>query len=107
VGILLLGAVISAGCQQTPTLAVANWGNDSVTEYALTANGNVPPTATLGGGNTGINLPFGIASDSVGSLRIGNGLGGFNGIGGSVTSYVRGAAGNSAPIRQLQVSTPA
>jgi hypothetical protein len=34
----------------------------------------------------------------VGSLRIGNGFGGFNDIGGSITSYVNVANGNSAPI---------
>jgi hypothetical protein len=80
---------------------VVNWDNASVTEYPLNANGNIAPIATLAGSNTGLDLPLGIASDRVGSLRIGNALGGLNGIGGSITSYVKGAQGNSAPIATI------
>jgi hypothetical protein len=102
---LLLEVIVLVGCQKKASVAVVNWGNNSVTEYALTANGNVAPSAALSGSNTGLDLPFGIASDSVGSLRIGNGLGGFQGIGGSVTSYVSGASGDSAPIATIAGAT--
>jgi len=92
---------LAAACSQSPYLAVGNALNNTVTEYPLTANGNVAPSATLSGSNTGIDLPFGVASDRVGSLRVGNGIGGLNGLGGSITSYVTGATGNSAPIATI------
>jgi hypothetical protein len=99
--LFLLSAITLSGCQHPSYVAVVNWNGNSVTEYPVTANGNVAPAVTLAGDKTGIDLPFGIASDKVGSLRIGNGIGGFNGIGGYVTSYVNFANGNSAPIATI------
>src|SRR6476660_5776374 len=52
-------------CRRTAMLAVVNWNNNAVTEYPLIANGNATPTATLVGSDTGRDLPFGNASDSV------------------------------------------
>jgi hypothetical protein len=80
-------------------LAVVNWNNNSVTEYDLPLNGgNVAPSVILAGSNTELNLPFGIASDSVGSLRVGNSGGP---ISGSITSYANLANGNSAPVSTI------
>jgi len=93
--------LLLSGCQPWAYVAVTNVNPYSVTEYPVFATGNWAPAVTLAGNNTGIDLPLGIASDNVGSLRIGNGLGGFNGIGGSVTSYVNFAEGNSAPIATI------
>jgi hypothetical protein len=93
--------LLLCGCQQPAYVAVVNWDANSVTQYPVTATGNVTPAVTLAGDKTGIDLPFGIASDEVGSLRIGNCFGGFRGIGGSVTSYVDFAKGNSAPIATI------
>jgi len=40
---------------------VANSSSNAVTIYPAGSNGNVPPTVTISGQNTGLNLPLGIA----------------------------------------------
>jgi hypothetical protein len=92
--------LLLSGCHPA-YVAVVNWNVNSATASPVTANGNVAPAVTLAGDKTGIDLPSGIASDEDGGLRIGNLAGGFNGIGGSVTSYVNYGKGNSAPIATI------
>jgi DNA-binding beta-propeller fold protein YncE len=49
---------------------VANHGNNTVTVYAANANGNVPPLAVIGGSNTGLDQPGGIALDATGKIYV-------------------------------------
>ncbi|MBV8809583.1 MAG: hypothetical protein JO033_12995 [Acidobacteriaceae bacterium] len=62
--------------------------------FSANSNGNVPPAATLGGPNTQLNLPNGLAFGigmTGGRLYVANG-------GGTVTEYAQPAMGNQAPI---------
>ncbi|HVR46469.1 MAG TPA: hypothetical protein VMT95_07540 [Candidatus Binatia bacterium] len=67
----------------------------SVTVYKSGAYGNVAPTRTIGGSNTGLFYPFGIALDSSKNAYVAN----YNGQ--SVTVYAASAKGNVAPIRTI------
>ena len=77
-------------------LFVANNGNNSVTVYTRTANGDVAPLRTLVGAATGLNGPSGLAVDTVNNelfvANINNN---------SVTVYALTANGNVAPLRTL------
>lgn len=83
---------------------VANGGADgsgffSVTVYALSANGNVAPTATISGANTGLFMPYGIAVDAnyiyVANSNPAN-------IGQtSIGVYNLNASGNAAPVATI------
>lgn len=77
------------------TIYVANSGNDSITEYTATVSGNVSPTRTIGGSNTGLRGPDGLAVDSSGTIFVAN----FGGA--SITEYASGASGNVAPVRTI------
>jgi hypothetical protein len=70
----------------------------SVTVYAAGATGNVAPTGTISGSNTGLFYPFGITLDSSKKTYVTN----YNGQ--SVTVYAAGAKGNVAPIRTISGS---
>jgi sugar lactone lactonase YvrE len=75
-------------------LYTANIGNklpigSSITVYAAGSNGNVSPSATIAGSNTGLSYLGGIAIDSSGNLY----AGGFS----SVNIYAPGSNGNVAP----------
>jgi sugar lactone lactonase YvrE len=48
----------------------SNGSGDYVTVYAKGSNGNVAPIATIGGSNTGLNYPEGIAVDSTGNIYV-------------------------------------
>jgi 6-phosphogluconolactonase (cycloisomerase 2 family) len=67
-------------------------GTGSVTTYAAGANGDAAPVATLAGGTTGLNYPWGIALDAAGQLHVANAGGN------SITVYAAGATGDVAPI---------
>lgn len=91
---------------KTGNLYVANSCNSTITVYAPTANGNAAPIATLGGDNTGLNLPGGIALDSDANIYV------TNTNGNSVTVYSAGASGNASPSATIsgldsQISSPA
>ncbi|MDP9018004.1 MAG: hypothetical protein M3N19_06775 [Candidatus Eremiobacteraeota bacterium] len=43
------------------TIYVANGVNNSITEYATGANGNVAPIRTISGANTGLSGPAGVS----------------------------------------------
>jgi hypothetical protein len=76
-------------------LYVANLSSNSITVYAAGANGNATPTATIAGGNTGLNFPFGIARDGAGNIYV------TNQFGNSVTVYAAGASGNATPTATI------
>ena len=57
-----------------PGIYVTN-ANNTVTVFALDANGNTAPLRTLGGASTGLALPIGIATDRQGQLYVANRLG--------------------------------
>jgi plastocyanin len=77
-------------------LFVANRGSSSITEYPLTASGNIAPVATIMGAATGLDGPAGVAVDLAGSLFVPNVLNN------TVTEYSRGASGNTAPFAVLK-----
>ncbi len=81
--------------QQVASLYVANYLNNSITIYALGANGNVAPTATIAGSNTGLGQPDGLAFDASGRLYVSNAYPY------SVTIYAPGASGNVAPVATI------
>jgi len=79
-------------------------GADSLTVYAAGSNGNVAPTATISGGATGLELPFGVAIDSSGNLYVvnpGSAVGGVD----SLTIYPSGSSGNTAPSATISSDT--
>ncbi len=74
-----------------------------VNVYPAGSNGNVPPSASIVGANTGLDGPAGIALDSGGSLYVANSYGGPTG-GGSVTIYSAGSNGDAAPATTITSS---
>ena len=71
----------------------------TITVYAAGSNGDTTPIATIGGPNTGLNHPFGIAVDSGGKIYVANF---FDGVGsGSVTVYAAGSKGNARPLATI------
>jgi lysophospholipase L1-like esterase len=66
-------------------------GVGSITVYPPASNGNVAPSATIAGANTGLLYPLGIALDSSANIYVANTLSP------SITVYPAGAAGNVAP----------
>jgi len=79
----------------TGKLYVANYFGSSITVYAAGASGNATPTATIAGGNTGLNGPGGIALDGAGNIYVTNFLGN------SITVYAAGASGNATPTATI------
>jgi len=72
----------------------ANQGSDSVTVYALAAEGNVAPVRTLAGTATTLEGPTAIALDTVNDeLHVASATG--------VAVFSRTATGNTAPVRSL------
>ncbi len=72
----------------------------SVLVYPAGSNGNVAPTATISGSNTGLNLPVGIAVDSSGNTYVTDG-GPDGGGPASVFVYAAGSNGNVASIATI------
>ena len=77
-----------------PGIYVTN-ANNTVTVFALDASGNAAPVRTLGGTNTGLSLPIGIAADKQGNVYVANRLGS------RVTVYPSTANGDVAPTRSI------
>jgi len=67
----------------------------SITVYAAGASGNATPTATIAGGNTGLDGPAGIALDGAGNIYVANNNGN------SITVYAAGASGNATPVATI------
>ncbi|NTW60263.1 MAG: hypothetical protein HGA43_13990, partial [Nitrospirae bacterium] len=75
---------------------VTNYNSSSITVYGRTDAGNIAPTRTISGANTGLNFPAGIALDS-----INNEIFVTNSNSSSITVYGRTDAGNIAPTRTI------
>jgi hypothetical protein len=71
---------------------VADEVANSVTEYRLSADGDVSPIATIAGADTGLSDPSGVAVDAFGHLWVANGRAE------SLTEYGRHADGDVSPI---------
>ena len=74
---------------------MSNIGNNTITEYAPGATGNVAPIAVISGGATGLSAPYGLTIDASGNLFASNA--GAN----TITEYAPGATGNVAPIATI------
>ncbi|MGH7813952.1 MAG: hypothetical protein ACREQI_08125 [Candidatus Binataceae bacterium] len=66
-------------------------GNPSVTVYPALSNGNVPPSATISGSDTGLSDPQAIALDSSGNIYVANADNS------SITVYAAGSNGDAVP----------
>lgn len=78
-----------------PGIYVTNGDSNNVLVFELGASGDALPQRTIGGPNTGINLPIGIAKDSQNNLYVANRKGA------GVTVYPLDANGDVAPTRTL------
>jgi len=67
----------------------------TITVYAPGASGNATPTATIGGGSTGLVNPVGIAVDGAGNIYVANSAKN------TVTVYAAGASGNATPTATI------
>lgn len=65
----------------------------SVTEYAQGATGDAAPIAYIGGADTGLNAPVGLAVGKDGQLYVANST--------SITEYADGANGDAAPVNTI------
>lgn len=90
-GLSAPGGVVFAGGR----LWVANYGNDTLTAYALGGSGDVTPVATIAGSATQLAHPKGLGVDASGNMLVANQFGA------SVTVYPSTASGNIAPIRMI------
>jgi len=77
-----------------------NSGNGSVTVYAAGSKGNVAPTATIAGPDTGLSGPSGIALDAAGNIYVSNLTGGPTGLG-CITKYPVGSNGDITPTATI------
>jgi hypothetical protein len=82
--------------------------SQSIVIFDSTANGNVPPTSTLGGSDTMITNAVGVALDSAGNIYVANGYVTDISTGSTVPPFIlefsAGSAGNVAPIRVISGS---
>ncbi len=89
--------VDAAGRLYVPNIGSTDSG-DTITVYASGAGGNVTPTATIAGTNTGLSAPFGVALDAAGQVYVANAGRSGNG---SITVYTPGATGNVTPTATI------
>ena len=86
------------------TIYAANFESQTITAYPATANGNVAPTVAIGGSNTYINVPHGVAVDTKNRLYVSDG--GFENIHAAcrhanIDVFASGANGNVPPYRRI------
>ncbi len=101
-----LAALLAAACvagfgsvpaAAQPAISVVGQGDESVTSFSLTDNGNVPPLRKISGPATQLGSPFGIAVDHGGSeLVVTDTADPW-----SVRWYPLAATGNTAPARVI------
>ncbi len=72
----------------------------SINFYPAGSNGNVSPTAILGGADTGLESASGIAFGAGGSLYVANSYGGPQ-YSGSITAYPAGSSGDAVPTSTI------
>jgi sugar lactone lactonase YvrE len=102
-GVLLLGALIFvSGCSNNTSNGTALPGqkiyviqDTSVSVFPLTASGNVAPTATLSGANTGLHGAHRLAFDTLFSGYV------TNADTDTVTIYAAGTSGNALPTATI------
>ncbi len=81
----------------TAEFYVTSLGFSTVTSYAAgSKNGDVSPTTSVGGSNTGLGFPEGMTQDLSGNLYVANQFGGASGLG-SVTVFPTASNGNVTP----------
>ncbi len=76
----------------------------TVTVYLPGSSGSAAPSATIGGSNTGLAKPNGIAVDSGGKIYVANDGSDVDGGIDSVTVYAAASTGNAAPIATISGS---
>jgi hypothetical protein len=76
---------------------------ESILIFNSSANGNVPPTSTLGGPATTLNFIGGLALDSDGNIYVSNGPNTPNALP-EILEFSAGSTGNVAPIRTISGS---
>src|SRR2546422_4516677 len=80
-------------------LYVANEAGNNILVFAAGASGNATPTATIAGGNTGLDFPYGVAHDGAGNIYATNWS---FGVGSSkITAYAAGGAEGGHPAGPL------
>ncbi|MGB8518548.1 MAG: hypothetical protein WCD38_00115 [Candidatus Tumulicola sp.] len=89
-----LGIAVSHSGATAGMTYVANSGANNVLIFAAGATGNVAPVTTIGGTNTGLYYPSGVALDATASIYVTSGN--------AVLVFAPGAHGNVAPIRKIQ-----
>ena len=78
-------------------------GPESILIFNSSANGNVPPTSTIGGPATTINSIAGLALDSAGNIYVSNVPSDQNALP-EILEFSAGSTGNVAPIRTISGS---
>jgi len=89
------GVPDASPCLTATCIYITNSASSTVTAYALAANGDAAPLQTIGGSNTGLDDPQGIAVNGTHKMFVPNHLSN------SVTVFAKGANGNVAPINTI------
>src|SRR5690348_8710208 len=85
---VLMAPPVDAAANAVGISYIANGGGNSLTEYAVGANGDTTPLSTISGSNTGLNDPWAVGRDASGTLYVANA------VGYSITEYAAGTSGN-------------
>jgi hypothetical protein len=100
-GLQPVSQAASRPVQRSPALArsgaifVSNLTGNSITEYAMGSNGDASPVTTISGGNTGLDMPGGLAMDSSGDLFVADPSAN------SVIEFGPDASGNATPVATI------
>ncbi|MBC5801185.1 MAG: hypothetical protein GIX03_05830 [Candidatus Eremiobacteraeota bacterium] len=85
----------------SPLYYTTDAGSNALTAYRLTANGNIAPTVTIAGSNTGLAYPRRIEFDASGTAYVSNApASGPH----AITEYSSGSNGNVSPVRTISGS---
>ncbi|HUO05603.1 MAG TPA: hypothetical protein VMU16_10450 [Candidatus Binataceae bacterium] len=90
-------ATATATCGAS-AIYVADTNNQSVNVFPSGSSGNIPPTATISGGLTGLSFPAGVAVDTTGNVYVTNGA---TAGAGTVTIYPANRWGNIQPTTTI------
>ncbi len=101
-----LSAPIGIALDSSGKIYVANAVSSSeavgkITVYLAGSKGNVTPSTSISGSNTGLGEPVGIAVDSHGKIYVANSLASGSVVGGSVTVYSAGSDGDVSAIATI------
>jgi sugar lactone lactonase YvrE len=89
------GSGPSATPTPAQTLSAANYLEANVVQFSTNANGNVAPTATIGGAATTIVGPRAVARDTAGKIYVADGDSH------AIDIFAAGASGNVAPTARI------